>query len=186
MTALRLVLPPSPIERDCPMKEPTPYRLALVTLAVFLGLALLGCACNECEHTGEQATAPAPGLELVASTEAPPAIGPYGQGVKAGGFLFTSGQIPLTPGGEMVEGDIVAQTEQVLANLDAVLKEAGCERTDVVKATVFLSDLADFRAMNEVYAAFFGEHRPARSTVEVARLARDVRIEVDLVARLPH
>lgn len=152
---------------------------------VLLGLALLACACGECEHGEKSAVTPVPGLEIVASREAPPAIGPYGQGVKAGGFLFTSGQIPLTPEGEMVVGDIVAQTEQVFANLDAVLREAGCERADVVKATVFLSDLADFQAMNEVYAAFFGDHRPARSTVEVARLARDVRIEVDLVARLP-
>jgi 2-iminobutanoate/2-iminopropanoate deaminase len=163
-------------------------RDARLFLMVLLTLTLFGCACGECEKGSEQAAAPAapdPGLELVASEEAPPAIGPYGQGVMAGGFLFTSGQIPLTPAGEMVEGDIVAQTEQVLANLDAVLKAAGCARSDVVKATVFLADLADFQAMNEVYGAFFGDHRPARSTVEVARLARDVLIEVDLVARLP-
>jgi 2-iminobutanoate/2-iminopropanoate deaminase len=126
-----------------------------------------------------------PRLEVLSTDEAPPAIGPYSQGIAAGGFLFTSGQIPLTREGELVEGDILAQTQQVFANLDAVLVAAGCSRGDVVKATVFLADLGDFAAMNRVYADFFGEHRPARSTVEVARLARDVLIEVDLVARIP-
>jgi 2-iminobutanoate/2-iminopropanoate deaminase len=161
---------------------------ARLVLVVLLGVALLGCAAGERASSGGSAPAsrpPSSALEIISSAEAPPAIGPYSQGVRAGGFLFTSGQIPLTPEGVLVEGDIVAQTEQVFANLDAVLRAAGCRRKDVVTATVFLSELADFEAMNEIYAAFFGDHRPARSTVEVARLAREVRIEVDLVARLP-
>lgn len=124
-------------------------------------------------------------MRAVSTTSAPAAIGPYSQGLVAGGFLFTSGQIPLRPDGTLAEGDAAAQARQVLGNLDAVLRAAGCARSDVVKATVYLADLADFAALNAAYAEFFGEHRPARSTVQVARLPRDVRVEMDFVALLP-
>jgi len=121
-------------------------------------------------------------MKTVSTTQAPAAIGPYSQAVSAGGFLFTSGQIALRPDGALAGGDAAAQTRQVFQNLEAVLQAAGLTRGDVVKTTVFLKDLGDFAAMNDVYAAFFGEHRPARSTVEVARLPKDVRVEIDLIA----
>jgi len=122
-------------------------------------------------------------LKTVSTTQAPAAIGPYSQAVSAGGFLFTSGQIALRSDGTLVEGDAAAQTRQVFQNLEAVLEAAGLTRGDVIKTTVFLQDLGDFAAMNEVYAAFFGEHRPARSTVQVARLPKNVLVEIDLIAR---
>lgn len=124
-------------------------------------------------------------LEIVASSAAPAAIGPYSQAVKAGPFLYTSGQIPLTAEGVLVEGGIVEQTHQVFRNLKAVLEEAGTDFSRVVKATVFLKDMNQFAAFNEVYASYFGDHKPARSTVEVARLPRDVLVEIELVAALP-
>jgi 2-iminobutanoate/2-iminopropanoate deaminase len=117
---------------------------------------------------------------------APAAIGPYAQGTVANGFLYTAGQIPLDPdGGEVVEGDVVVQTEQVLRNLGAVLASAGATWSDVVKTTVYLTDMHDFPRMNEVYARVVGDARPARSTVQVAALPRGVRVEIDLVAALP-
>ena len=117
---------------------------------------------------------------------APAAIGPYAQGTVANGFLFTAGQIPLDPdGGEVVDGDVVVQTEQVLRNLGAVLASAGASWSDVVKTTVYLTDMHDFPRMNEVYARAVGDARPARSTVQVAALPRGVRVEIDLVAALP-
>jgi len=117
---------------------------------------------------------------------APAAIGPYSQATIAGGFLFTAGQIPLDPGTmEVVAGDVVPQTQQVLANLQQVLAQAGCTWKDVVKTTVFLQDMADFPRFNEVYAAALGEARPARSTVQVAALPRGVSVEVELIAKLP-
>lgn len=122
-------------------------------------------------------------MKTVSTTQAPAAIGPYSQAVSAGGFLFTSGQIALRSDGTLVEGDAAAQTRQVFQNLEAVLEAAGLTRGDVIKTTVFLQDLGDFAAMNEVYAAFFGEHRPARSTVQVARLPKNVLVEIDLIAR---
>ncbi|TAH35000.1 MAG: RidA family protein [Planctomycetota bacterium] len=125
-------------------------------------------------------------LHPVTTPNAPAAIGPYSQGIVADGFLYTSGQIALRPDGTLDPGDTRAQTRQVLANLDAVLQAAGCGRTDVVKASVFLADLADFAAMNEVYGEFFGAHKPARSTIQAARLPRDARVEIDFIARLPH
>lgn len=124
-------------------------------------------------------------METVATQDAPAAIGPYSQAVVAGGFLFTSGQIALTPDGELVEGDVARQTEQVFRNLQAVLAAAGAQRSDVVKVGVYLKDMGDFAAMNAVYADWFGEHRPARSTVEVARLPKDVLVEIDLIAKAP-
>lgn len=125
-------------------------------------------------------------IKLVSTADAPAAIGPYSQATIAGGFLFTAGQIPLDPtSGEIVPGDVVAQATQVLANLAAVLKAAGCGWGDVVKTTVFLTDMADFPRVNEVYAATLGDARPARSTVQVSALPRGVNVEIELVAKLP-
>lgn len=125
-------------------------------------------------------------IERVHSDHAPAAIGPYAQAIKANGFLFTAGQIPLHPERMEIVGETVAaQTEQVIANLQAVLSAAGCEFAHVVKTTVFLRDMADFQAMNEVYARAFGAACPARSTVAVAGLPRDVRVEIEVVAALP-
>lgn len=121
-------------------------------------------------------------MKPVSTTKAPQAIGPYAQGIIANGFFFSSGQIPLTPEGELVEGDVVVQTNQVFKNLKAVLEEAGLSLNNVVKTTVFLSDMNDFAAMNEVYAENFGDHKPARSAVEVARLPKDVKVEIEVIA----
>lgn len=122
-------------------------------------------------------------LRKVQTPHAPAAIGPYSQAVVHGGLVFTAGQIPLDPGSmEMVEGDVAAQTERVLQNLSAVLEEAGASLATVVKTTVFLADMNDFTAMNEVYARFFGDHAPARSTVQAARLPRDARVEIEAIA----
>lgn len=121
--------------------------------------------------------------QLVTTTKAPAAIGPYSQGMKANGFLFLSGQVALDPAsGQLRGGDIRAQTEQVLQNLKAVLEEGGGSLASVVKTTVFLADLNDFAAMNEVYARFFPQPAPARATVEVARLPKEARVEIDLIA----
>lgn len=121
-------------------------------------------------------------MKTVSTNNAPAAIGPYAQGIIVNGFFFSSGQIPLTPQGELVEGDIVAQTNQVFENLKAVLAEAGLTLNQVVKTTVFLSDMNDFASMNEVYAKHFGDHKPARSAVEVARLPKDVKVEIEVIA----
>ncbi|MDA5108890.1 MULTISPECIES: RidA family protein [Brevibacillus] len=121
-------------------------------------------------------------ISFVSTDKAPAAIGPYSQAVKAGPFLFASGQIPLRPDGTLVEGDIVEQAHQVFANIKAILAEAGLTLSDVVKATVFIKDMNDFGRLNEVYAEYFGDHKPARSTVEVARLPRDVKVEIEVVA----
>ncbi|MFC4768538.1 RidA family protein [Effusibacillus consociatus] len=119
---------------------------------------------------------------IVSTTKAPAAIGPYSQAVQVGNMLFTSGQIPLTPAGELVTGDIQAQTRQVFQNLEAVLSEAGYSFQDVVKATVFIADMNEFAKINEVYEEYFRENPPARSTVQVARLPRDVGVEIELIA----
>jgi 2-iminobutanoate/2-iminopropanoate deaminase len=117
--------------------------------------------------------------------DAPAAIGPYAQAVSAGGFLYTSGQIPLDPkSGEMVGGGFEAQARQVLANLKAVLAAAGCGFSDVVKATVYVVDLGDFPKLNALYGEAMGGHRPARSTVQVAALPKGALVEIDLVAKL--
>lgn len=121
-------------------------------------------------------------MEFVATTKAPQAIGPYAQAVKVNGLVYTSGQIPLTPEGNLVEGSIEEQTKQVFANLQAVLAEAGSSLQDVIKATVFIKDMNEFAALNEVYAEHFGSHKPARSTVEVARLPKDVKVEIEVIA----
>jgi 2-iminobutanoate/2-iminopropanoate deaminase len=119
----------------------------------------------------------------VQTANAPKPIGPYSQAVIAGGLIFVSGQIPLDPRtGELIEGDIEVQTEQVLKNLMAILKEAKAGPEHVVKATVFLRDLQDFPRMNEVYARYFGKEPPARSTVQAAALPRGVAVEIDVIA----
>ena len=125
-------------------------------------------------------------IKTTHTDRAPAAIGPYSQAVAANGFLFTAGQIALDPASmHVVEGDVVAQTEQVLRNLAAVLASAGVTWADVVKTTVFLTDMRDFPRMNEVYARAMGDARPARSTVQVSGLPRGVLVEIDLVAALP-
>ena len=124
-------------------------------------------------------------LERVHSDQAPAAIGPYAQAVRAGGLIFCSGQIGLSADGQLVEGGVAAETEQVLRNLAAVLASAGSSLAKVVKTTVYMQDLGDFQAMNAVYASFFGDPPPARATVEVARLPRDVRVEIDCIALAP-
>ncbi len=121
-------------------------------------------------------------LEVIATYNAPAAIGPYSQAIKVGDFIFASGQIPLKPDGTLKAGDIKAQTEQVLNNLRAVLEAADASLDRVVKCTCFLSDLKNFAAMNEVYSSFFKHNAPARSTIEVARLPKDVLIEIDAIA----
>ncbi len=119
----------------------------------------------------------------VATKQAPTPIGPYSQGVIAGGLLFVSGQIPIDPATDkLVEGDIKVQTEQVLKNILAVLKEAKMGPENVVKASVFLADLADFPQMNEVYGKFLGKEPPARSTIQAAGLPKGARIEIDVIA----
>ena len=124
-------------------------------------------------------------LELIHTDRAPRAIGPYAQGVKVDGWVYCSGQIALDPdSGEVVGGDVARQTDRVLKNLAAVLEAAGASLTTVVKTTVFLADMADFAAMNEIYGRHFGDHRPARATVAVAGLPRSVTVEIDCVARV--
>ncbi len=124
-------------------------------------------------------------LKIIQTGDAPAAIGPYSQAVSAGGFLFTAGQIALDPhSGQIVDGGVQEQTERVMANLTAVLKEAGTDWSSVVKTTVYLHDMADFPAMNEVYGKWLGDARPARSTVQAAALPRGVLVEIDVVAKL--
>jgi 2-iminobutanoate/2-iminopropanoate deaminase len=119
----------------------------------------------------------------VKTTSAPAAIGPYSQAIVANGLVFVSGQIPLDPKtNQLVEGDIAAQTHRVLNNLQAVLTAAGSSLEKAVKTTVYLADMADFSRMNEIYATYFKEIPPARATVQAARLPRDVRVEIDVIA----
>jgi 2-iminobutanoate/2-iminopropanoate deaminase len=121
--------------------------------------------------------------QIIATDRAPRAIGPYSQAVRAGNLLFVSGQIPIDPAtGEFVAGGIVEQTEQVLRNLSAVFEASGASLSQVVKTTVFLADMDDFTAMNEVYARFFASDPPARATVQAARLPRDAKVEIDATA----
>jgi len=122
-------------------------------------------------------------MESIQTDRAPQAIGPYSQAIKANGFIFASGQIPLDPATmQIVEGGIQEQTERVLDNLKAVLEAAGSSLDRVVKTTVYLADMNEFAAMNEIYAKYFGATKPARATVQVARLPRDVKVEIDVVA----
>lgn len=121
--------------------------------------------------------------ETISTEKAPGAIGPYSQAVKTENFVFCSGQIPIDPAtGEFVSNDVAEQTRQVLNNLIAVLEAAGTDLNNVVKTTVFLADMNDFTAMNEIYAEFFSENKPARATVQAARLPRDARVEIECIA----
>lgn len=121
--------------------------------------------------------------QVISSPDAPKAIGPYSQAIRAGNLLFLSGQIPLDPAsGSVIEGDVTAQTERVLQNISAVLKAADATFANVVRTTVFLADMNEFAAMNAVYGTFVVDPPPARSTVQVARLPKDVRVEIDVIA----
>ncbi|MGD0417750.1 MAG: RidA family protein [Terriglobales bacterium] len=121
--------------------------------------------------------------EVIATDQAPKAIGPYSQAIRAQGLIFTSGQIPIDPAtSQIVAGDVSAQTERVLKNLAAVLQASGSSLEKVVRSTVFLKNMGDFAAMNEVYGRYFKQEPPARSTVEVARLPKDVLVEIDVIA----
>lgn len=121
--------------------------------------------------------------QAVSSDAAPKAIGPYSQAIRAGSLLFLSGQVPLDPAtGQMIDGDVAAQTRRVLDNLAAVLKSAGLSLAHVVRTTIFLADMNDFAKVNEVCASYFAEPFPARATVQVARLPKDARVEIDAIA----
>jgi 2-iminobutanoate/2-iminopropanoate deaminase len=123
--------------------------------------------------------------DVISTAAAPAAIGPYSQAIRAGDFLFVSGQIPLDPStGNLVEADVRAQTQRVLENLQAIVTAAGGTLAHTVKTTVFLADMNDFPAMNEVYAGFFGTPAPARATVQVSRLPKDVRVEIEAIVYL--
>ncbi|HIC10896.1 MAG TPA: RidA family protein [Campylobacterales bacterium] len=121
-------------------------------------------------------------MKYIQTSEAPQAIGPYSQAIAINGFLYTSGQIALTPDGKFVNEDIVAQTKQVLENLQQVLKAGGSSLDRVVKTTIYLKNMEDFEAVNRVYAEFFGNHKPARSTVAVQKLPKDALVEIEAVA----
>lgn len=123
--------------------------------------------------------------QAFSAPDAPAAIGPYSPGLRAGNLLFLSGQIPLRADGTLVDGDIVAQTEQVMRNIGALLRAGGADFSHVVRTTVYLADMGEFAAMNEVYGRFVAAPPPARSTVQVARLPRDARVEIDVIAQLP-
>ena len=123
-------------------------------------------------------------MKQIQTHDAPAAIGPYSQAMVSGDLMFTSGQIPLRPDGSLVEGGIEVQTQQVFDNLRAVIEAAGATLEQVVKTTVFLKDMQDFAAMNGIYAKAFGSHCPARSTVQVARLPRDVLVEIEAIVAL--
>ncbi len=121
--------------------------------------------------------------EVIATSEGPKAIGPYSQAIKANGFVFVSGQVALDPATQqLIDADVAAQTERVLQNLSAILRAAGSSLDQVVKAAVFLKNMSDFAAMNEVYGRYFTQAPPARSTVEVARLPKAVLVEIDVIA----
>lgn len=124
-------------------------------------------------------------MKIIYTKNAAEAIGPYSQGIIANGMLFTSGQIPLKPTGELVENDIEKQTHQVFKNIKAILEAADCTLQSVAKATIYLKNIEDFNKVNEIYGYYFDNHKPARSCVEVSRLPKDVLIEVDIIATLP-
>ena len=125
------------------------------------------------------------GREAVSTPAAPAAIGPYSQAIKAGGLLFVSGQIPIDPAtGQMTDGDIAAQTHRVFQNIQAILEAGGATFDQVVRTTVYLADMNDFAPMNEVYATYFTSPAPARATVQAARLPKDARVEIDVIASL--
>jgi 2-iminobutanoate/2-iminopropanoate deaminase len=122
-------------------------------------------------------------MDVIATNDAPAAIGPYSQAIRTGEMVFLSGQIPLDPKtGQMVTGEIAAQTERVMQNLDAVLRAAGCTFDNVVRTTIYLTDLADFQTVNEIYGRAFSKTKPARATVQVAALPRGANVEIDAIA----
>ncbi|MFZ0446179.1 MAG: RidA family protein [Bacillus sp. (in: firmicutes)] len=121
-------------------------------------------------------------MQVVSTKEAPAAIGPYSQGIIVNNVFYSSGQIPLTAEGEMVNGDVQEQTHQVFKNVQAVLKEAGASLESVIKTTVFIKDMNDFGKVNEIYGEYFHTHKPARSCVEVARLPKDALVEIEVIA----
>jgi 2-iminobutanoate/2-iminopropanoate deaminase len=121
-------------------------------------------------------------MEIIQTLNAPAAIGPYSQAIKSNGLIFTSGQIAITPNGELVDRDIKRQTRQVLTNLQNILAEAGSSLDDVIKVTIFLEDMNDFGVVNVIYAEYFGDHKPARSTVAVKTLPKNVLVEMDVIA----
>ena len=123
-------------------------------------------------------------MKIVSTCDAPSAIGPYSQAVVVDGILYSSGQIALTPEGELIEGGVDKQTEQVLKNLSAVLKAGGSSLDNVIKTTIFLANMEDFATVNEIYAKYFGNHRPARSTVAVKSLPKNVLVEIDCIAKV--
>jgi len=125
-------------------------------------------------------------LKIIATKVAPSVIGPYSQAVQVGEMLYTSGQIALTPEGKMLDDDIHAQTEQVLKNLLAVLEDAGTTFSNVIKTTIYLTDMDDFIAVNTVYAKYFSDHKPARSTVAVNTLPKNAMVEIDCIATVPN
>ena len=123
--------------------------------------------------------------EAVATDQAPKAIGPYSQGIRAGNLLFVSGQVPIDPAtGTIIEGDIKTQTDRVMRNLTAILEAAGASMDAVVRCTVYLADMNDFAAMNDVYGSYFSQPAPARSTIQAGRLPKDARVEIDVIASL--
>jgi 2-iminobutanoate/2-iminopropanoate deaminase len=121
-------------------------------------------------------------MKKIHTAEAPAAIGPYSQGIVHNNLFFSSGQIPLTKEGVMIDGDVKEQTHQVFGNLKAVLNEAGSSLDQVIKATVFIKDMNEFADINEVYGEYFSDHKPARSCVEVARLPKDAKVEIEVIA----
>jgi 2-iminobutanoate/2-iminopropanoate deaminase len=122
-------------------------------------------------------------MDYIATNDAPHAIGPYSQAVRSGNLLFLSGQIPLDPkSGNLIEGDFSSQARRVFDNLRAVLRASGADFRNVMRATVYLTDLANFQVLNSIYAEYFGDHKPARSTVGVAQLPRGAAVEIDLIA----
>ncbi len=124
--------------------------------------------------------------QAVATDKAPQAIGPYSQAVRAGNLVFVSGQVPIDPStGALIEGDIAAQTHRVMRNLAAILEAAGLSLDHVVRSTVYLADMNDFAAMNEVYGSYFSQPAPARATIQAVRLPKDARVEIDVIASLP-
>lgn len=121
-------------------------------------------------------------MEIINTTNAPAAIGPYSQAIKVNGMIFTSGQIAITPSGELIDRDIKRQTRQVLTNLKNILEDSGSSLSEVVKVTIYLEDINDFGIVNVIYAEYFGEHKPARSTVAVKTLPKHVLVEMDVIA----
>ncbi len=125
-------------------------------------------------------------MKFISTEKAPKAVGPYSQGVLVGKFLFLSGQIPINPeNNQLIEGSFKEEVKQVLKNIEEVLKAGGCKREDVVKTTCFLKDMKLFPEFNEIYAEFFGEHKPARSTIEVSSLPKNARVEIEVIAIVP-